>query len=308
MKILITGAHGMLGQKLGLVFGQETKEKLLLTDLEPDTFFKNDRFEYEQLDVTRRSDVKSLLSQYQPDVIINTAAYTDVDGCETDREFAWRLNVDGLKNLLIAARKLPNAYVVHLSTDFIFDGHDAPYAEDARPQPLSYYGKSKLASENALHSSGVPCAIVRTQLLYGNGYQVRKNFVTWVLSMLEAKQQFPVVTDQIGNPTFADDLAFGILKIIERRRQGTYHLAGPQAISRYEWAKTVASVFRFDPVLILPTVSAEIGQLAHRPPNSTFITLKFEAEFGMRFADVEQGLRRMAAQIRSGMNHTDLLP
>jgi dTDP-4-dehydrorhamnose reductase len=307
MNVLITGAHGLLGQKLSLVFGQETSEKVLLTDLAADTFFKNPRWEYEQLDITRRGDVKSLLSQFRPDVVINTAAYTDVDGCETEREFAWRLNVDGLKNLLIAARKLPGCRVVQVSSDFVFDGHYPPYGEASRPNPLSYYGKSKLAAENALLSSGVTGTIVRTQLLYGTGYEVRKNFVTWVLSQFEAKKPFHVVTDQIGNPTLADDLAYAILRIVERGRQGLYHVSGPESMSRYEWARQIAGVFRFDAELVQKTVSADIGQAAHRPPDSSFVTLKYEAEFGMRLCTVEQGLQRMAAQIRSGMSHTELL-
>ena len=135
----------------------------------------------------------------------------------------------------------------------------------------------------------------------------RKNFVTWVISMLEAKKPFGVVTDQIGNPTFVDDLAFAVLNIVERGRQGTYHVSGPKSMSRYEWAKLIAQVFGFNPDLVLPTTTNELGQAAHRPANSTFVTLKFEAEFGMRLCDPEQGMGRMASQIRSGMNHTDLL-
>jgi dTDP-4-dehydrorhamnose reductase len=233
MRVLITGAHGLLGQKLALVFAAETRWELLLTDLAARTFFINERFDYQQLDITSRADVKSLIAAYKPDVIINTAALTDVDACETDKVAAWRLNVDALKNLIIGARRIEGCRVVQISTDYIFDGRSGPFDEQSRPAPLSYYGKSKLAAENALLSSGVDCLVVRTQVLYGTGYEVRKNFVSWVLSQLEKGVPFKVVDDQTGNPTLADDLAWGVLKLIERRCGGVYHVSGPEAIDAF---------------------------------------------------------------------------
>ena len=307
MRILITGAHGLLGQKLALIYGQETEHEILLTDLAPQTFFRNPRFDYHQLDITRLGDVKSLLSQYQPDLIINTAAVTDVDGCEEDRLNAWRLNVDGVKNLLIPARRIPGCRLVQLSSDYVFDGTKPPYDEQSRPHPVSYYGKSKLAAENALLASAVDGLIVRTQVLYGTGFEVRMNFVAWVLSQLERGQPFRVVTDQKGNPTMADDLAFAILKLVERNCRGVYHVSGPESIDRFSFARKIAVIFEFDPALIGPTTSREIGQFANRPPDSTFITLKVESECDYHLSEVEQGLVRLRQQYKEGSAHTDLL-
>ncbi|MCZ7555384.1 MAG: NAD(P)-dependent oxidoreductase [Bacteroidia bacterium] len=307
MKVLITGAHGLLGQKLALVLGAETRWELLLTDLAPRTFFINERFDYQQLDITIRTDVKSLIAAYKPDVIINTAAMTDVDGCETDKVAAWSLNTDALKHLIIGARRIEGCRIVQLSTDYVFDGRSGPYDEQSRPAPLSYYGKSKLAAENALRSSGVDGLIVRTQVLYGTGYEVRKNFVSWVLSQLEKNTPFKVVDDQTGNPTLADDLAWGILKLIERGCSGVYHVSGPEAITRFSFARKIADIFGFQPGLITRTTSAEIGQAANRPMDSTFITLKFEAATGTRLGDTAQGLERLRYQIRDGAEHTGLL-
>jgi len=307
MRILITGVHGLLGQKLALIIGAETSYPLLLTDLASRTFFINKRFDYQQLDITRRADVKSLLLAWRPDIIINTAAFTDVDGCETDRVNTWKINVDGLKNLIIAARRIENCRIVQLSSDYVFDGRNAPYDEVSRPNPVSYYGKSKLAAENALLSSSVPGIIVRTQVLYGTGYETRHNFVTWVLAKLEQKAPFRVVTDQTGNPTFADDLAYGILKLIERGCSGVYHVSGPETIDRYSFARRIAEIFRLRPDLIAATTSADIGQSATRPPDSTFITLKFEAACNYRLSDVERGLLRLRHQFLHGADHTDLL-
>ncbi len=307
MRVMITGAHGLLGQKLALAFARETGDELLLTDIAPRTFFINKRFDYQQLDITQLSDVKSLVSAYRPDVIVNTAAMTDVDGCEEDKLAAWRLNVDGLKNLIIPARRIDNCRIVQLSSDYVFNGRTGPYDESSRPNPVSYYGKSKLASENAMLESPVGGIVVRTQVLYGAGYEVRQNFVAWVLAQLEKGAPFRVVDDQRGNPTLADDLAYGILKLVERGAGGVFHVSGPESIDRFSFAQKIAEIFGFDPGMISPTSSAEIGQAANRPPDSTFITLKFEAACNERLSDVTRGLERLRQQLRDGATHTDLL-
>ncbi|MFZ1730751.1 MAG: SDR family oxidoreductase [Bacteroidota bacterium] len=307
MRVMITGVHGLLGQKLALVFGRETNHELLLTDLAARTFFINKRFDYQQLNISHLSDVKSLVGSYRPDVIINTAAMTNVDDCEEDKLAAWQVNVDGLKNLIIPARRIEGCRVVQLSTDYVFDGRSAPYDETSRPRPVSYYGKSKLAAENALISGPVDGIVVRTQVLYGTGYEVRQNFVSWVLAQFEKDAAFRVVDDQRGNPTLADDLAYGILKLVERGASGVYHVSGPESLDRFSFAQKIAEVFGFDASLISPTTSAEIGQSANRPPDSTFITLKFEAACNERLSDTARGLERMRQQLRDGVSHTDLL-
>jgi dTDP-4-dehydrorhamnose reductase len=306
--LLITGAHGLLGQKSAIVAGQETDATILLTDLQRTTVFKNPRFDYHQLDIANRNDVKSLVASFRPDVIINTAAMTDVDACETDRQAAWNINCDGVKNLIAAARRIPSCRIVQVSTDYVFNGQSAPYDETSIPDPVNNYGRSKLAAENALIMDDLPSVIVRTQLLYGTGYEVRRNFVFWVLSMLKKKKPFTVVDDQTGNPTMADDMAFALILLATRQASGVYHVAGPQVMSRYEWARCVAEAFSMDRDLIQPASSADLGQAARRPMNSGFITLKYEAGFGHRLATVQDGLKRLDLQLRHGAQHLDLLP
>ncbi|MAT39004.1 MAG: dTDP-4-dehydrorhamnose reductase [Ectothiorhodospiraceae bacterium] len=308
MRILVTGAHGLLGQKIAIIAAQESDHEILLTDKDRDTFFKNPRFDYQQLDITERGDVRSLVKNYAPDAIINTAAITNVDACETEKELSWRVNVDGLKNLIFPAKKLGTCHVVQISSDYVFDGRSkAAYTETDRPNPISYYGKTKLAAENALKASGVSGAALRTQVLYGTGYNVRPNFVTWVLSMLEKGGPFNVVTDQIGNPTFVDDLAFGCLRIAEAKANGIYHVSGSESVSRYEFARAIADEYGFDPESIGTTTSEEIGQAANRPLNSSFSTLKFESEFRYKPANVQQGLARLYQQYREGSKHLKVL-
>ncbi len=307
MRILLTGAHGLLGQKTAIVIAQESAHQLLVTDLAPQSYFRPPRFDYEQLDITIIADVKSLISQYRPDAIINIAAMTDVDGCETDRELCWRINVDGVKNLLVPARKLDGCHFIQISTDYVFDGSTGMYDETSRPDPVSYYGKSKLAAENAIVMSGVSSTLVRTQILYGTGYKVRNNFVSWVLSLLEKKADVPAVTDQVGNPTFVDDLAFALALAAERRAGGIFHISGPEALSRYAFALKIAEVFGFDPKLVVPVVSADLGQMAHRPADSSFVTVRFEAAFGYRCSSPLEGLRKMYHQYRHGAQHLENL-
>jgi dTDP-4-dehydrorhamnose reductase len=294
-RVMITGAHGLLGQKLVEQLSYLPNYELLATSAEPRTFL-NSQCDYTQLDITARGDVKSLVANYHPAVIINAAAFTNVDECENEREHAWRVNVDGVKNLIIAARKI-DAQIIHLSTDYVFDGKNGPYHETDRPNPLSYYGKTKLAGENALHLSGVPHTIVRTMVLYGVARNVRPNFALWLIEELRQKQCVKVVDDQFGNPTLVDDLAYGILKIVELERQGTYHICGSEFIDRYHVALKLADVFGFDKRLITPIKTADLNQPAPRPLKSGFITLKAETELGIKAANVEQGLHIVKRQL-----------
>jgi len=299
-KVLITGAHGLLGQKISLILARESDAEILMTDIQRTTPFDVPRFDYHQLDVTRLGDVKSLVASYRPDVIINTAAKTDVDDCEIQRQEAWCVNVDSVKHLVIAARKLERCRIIHISTDYVFSGEEGMYSEDSRPNPVNYYGKSKLAAENVLRAGGVDHLIVRTQLLYGTGVNIRKNFVLWTLAMLKQGKPFGVVDDQVGNPTLVDDLAFAILKLAETSTEGLYHVAGSEAVSRYDWARAIAMVFGLDPDVIYPIRTAELHQSARRPMNSTFVTLKFESEFGFGLSNIQQGLERFRSQLQQG--------
>ncbi len=305
-RVLITGAHGLLGQKAAICFGRESDAEILLADLTRETPFPPPRFDYMQLDITERADVKSLVSSFRPDVILHTAALTDVDLCESERERTWRVNVDGLKNLIIPARRLEGCHLMLLSTDYVFDGRTGGYSEESRPNPVNYYGKTKLAAENALRLSGVRHTIIRTQLLYGTGIGVRQNFVLWALEMLGRRKSFGVVEDQTGNPTFVDDLAYALFKLAEQRKEGLFHVAGTEALSRHAFACRIARAFGFDEAMIRPIRTAELHQAAQRPADSTFVTLKFESEFGFRLSAVDQGLERLQDQYREGaefLNH-----
>jgi dTDP-4-dehydrorhamnose reductase len=249
-----------------------------------------------QMDITSKKDVKRVIHEAEPNVIVNCAAMTNVDACENERERAWKINVEGVEHLIEASRRT-NAKIYHVSTDYVFDGKSGPYDEQARPEPLSYYGKTKLASENALHISGVQYFIARSMVLYGTGINVKPNFALWLIQNLEQHHPVKIVDDQFGNPTLVDDLGQGILCAIELERLGTYHFAGRDIVSRYQFAVRLAHIFDFDPNLIVPIKTAQLRQPAARPMKSGLITLKAEVELGYRPSTVDQGLLVLRSQL-----------
>ncbi len=297
-RILICGANGLLGQRLALMLSSQTEYEVLHTSHHRSFVFDNRLLDYTQLDITRKSDVKSLVSSFHPDVIMNAAAATNVDWCETHREEAWKVNVVGVEHLIEAARKV-GARLIHVSTDYVFDGKSGPYKEDDRPNPLSYYGKSKLAAENALRISDIPYAIVRTIVVYGAGINVKENFPLWVFNSLRAGKRIRCVEDQISNPTSVNDLAFAVLKIFELNKTGIYHVCGSERLSRYEFARRVAEVFELDPELIERARTSDLQQIAPRPMVTGFITLKAESELHLKPMDTRQGLTLMKRELHS---------
>lgn len=276
-KILVTGANGLLGQALLKTFSGISE--LYAAAIEEAPALQLAR--YQQVDIADPKKCKQFIWQIKPDVIINAAAFTDVDACEDEKELCWRTNVKGVENLTAAARK-NMALFVHLSTDYIFDGLEGPYPEDFKPNPLGYYGKSKLASENAVRVAGVPYAIIRTNVLYGSGINIKNNFFLWVYHNLKAGRNINVVTDQFNNPTLAEELADGIRLLIDKSKYGIYNIAGKEYLNRYDFALKVAEVFGFSRERIHPITSEQLKQKAHRPMRGGLVIKKAKAELGYR--------------------------
>lgn len=295
-KILITGANGLLGQAVVNIFERESDYELIQSSIE-DKPFVSYGSKYLKLDVTNKEDVKNAVKKYQPNIILNCAAFTDVDKCETERELCWKLNVDAVKNLIIASR-INDAKIIHYSTDYVFDGKHGPYDETATPNPISFYGRSKLASENALITSGADYAIIRTMVLYGNGVYIKPNFALWLINKLVSKEQISIVDDMYGNSTISDDLAYGSLKLIEKNCKGIYNIAGRDIESRYEFTMKLCEVFKFDKSLVKKIKTKDLNQPAPRPLNSGLITLKAETELGFKPMDTYEALRYLKFQLR----------
>ena len=296
-RILICGSNGLLGQRLALMLSSQTDYEVLNTSRQRSFVFDHRLFDYTQLDITKKGDVKSLVSSFHPTTIINAAAAADVDWCEQHREDAWKINVVGVENLIEATRKV-GARLIHISTDYVFDGTHGPYSEDDKPNPISYYGKSKLASENAVRIAEIPHTILRTIVLYGNGIGVRDSFPTWVVKNLRTGKVVRCSEDQISNPTHVNDIAFAVVKSFELNRDGIYHVCGSERVSRHQFAVRTAEVFGLDPGLIQAVRSADLNQVAPRPLVTGFVTLKAQTELGLKSMDISQGLTVLKRELQ----------
>ena len=295
-RVLICGSNGLLGQRLALQLCTQTHYEVLNTSHHRSFVFDRQLFDYTQLDIRSKGDTKSLISSFQPDVILNAAAAANVDWCEANREEAWKVNVVGVENLVEAAKKV-GARLVHVSTDYVFDGKGGPYSEGDRPSPISYYGKTKLAGENAIRISGIPHAIVRTIILFGYAIDVRDNFALWVAGSLSQGKAIRCATDIIGNPTYVGDLSHAITRAFELGRSGLYHVCGPERLSRFDFARKIARVFTLDDSLIQPVAASALGHSAPRPLSSGFITLKAETELDFKPLSIDQALAVMKREI-----------
>jgi dTDP-4-dehydrorhamnose reductase len=295
-RVLICGSNGLLGQRLALKLGHETEYEVLNTSHHRQFVLDRHLFDYTQLDITNKGDVKSLVSSFRPDVIVNAAAMTNVDACETQRELAWKVNVVGVENLVEIARRI-NSHLIHISTDYVFDGKNGPYKENDRVNPINYYGRTKQAGENVILAGGIPATILRTIVVYGTGINVKNNFALWVVKNLREEKNIRCVEDQIGNPTHISDLATAVIKVIEHDRAGLYHIGGANAVSRNEFALKTAEVFGLSPALIQKAKTAELNQAAQRPLNTSLVTAKAEKELDLHPMTLAEGLELMKREL-----------
>ncbi len=292
-RILVTGANGMLGQRAIHFYKKNSNLAVLGTSVENDPVFCG--IDYISCNLTVRDKIKKVVSDFCPDFIVNTAAFTNVDLSEKEREAAWKINVKGVEYLAEAARVI-DAHIIHISSDYIFDGTSGPYAENEKPNPIGYYGRTKLASENALRISGAVHTILRTNVLYGIA-DSRPDFVRWVVKSVREGKQINIVTDQINNPTYIDDLVQAINKVIEFRKQGIYHIGGREFLSRFEFCEIIAEVFNLNKNLIKPILTEQLNQQAKRPLKSGLLTLKSETELGYKAHTMGEALTKMQREL-----------
>lgn len=291
MKILITGANGLLGQKLiSLLTHKKDIEVVATSKGKNVNYYELPEYHFRSLDITDREHVMEVIEDEKPDVIVHTAAMTNVDACEQQQSDCWKVNVLAVEWLLEASKNV-NAFFVHLSTDFVFSGSHGPLAEDEKTWPVNFYGKSKVEAELLVQQSGVDYAIVRTALVYGVAPSMsRSNIVLWVKESLENGKSIKVVDDQYRTPTLAEDLAEACWLIASKRAQGTFHISEAGVHTPYEMAVMVAEVFDLDTSLISKTDSNEFKQPAKRPPKTGFIIDKAKNELGFKPHTFREGL------------------
>ena len=284
-KILITGAFGQLGTSLCEVLSNKsilaTGRVMTLTE----------KYHCMELDITNQENVKELIRNYKPDIIIHLAAMTDVDGCEKNPETAFEINVGATENLL----KNFNGKFIYVSTDYVFDGEEGPYYEDDKVNPVSVYGRTKLYGENLVQESDLEWIILRSNIIFSYNDRTKASFVNWVVDSLKKKQMITVVNDQWNNPTWTNDLANVMSMMIEKNICGIYHYGGGDFLNRYEFAKMIASAFSLDRELIKPITTPELNWLAQRPLKSGLYTNKIELDLGIEPLPIQKALDKMVS-------------
>lgn len=298
MKILITGSNGLLGQKLIKLLLDKGEDTLIATARGGNRLpYPETDYVFDQMDITDKQQVLEVVTKYKPEVIIHTAAMTNVDQCETEREACWDQNVNAV-NYLIEASAKNDCFLLHLSTDFIFDGEDGPYDEKAKANPVSYYGESKLAAEKLLENSTINYAIARTVLVYGIAHDMsRSNIILWVKKSLEEGKEIKVVDDQLRSPTLAEDLAMGCYLIAKQKAPGVFNICGKDLLNPYEMALKTADFFNLDTSTMQRADASSFTQTAKRPPRTGLLIGKARTVLGYEPHSFDEGIAIVARQI-----------
>ena len=280
MKVLVVGAAGMLGRDVVLAAGNAGHDVI--------------GFGRTELDVTDAGALERKFDQERPDVVVNCAAWTDVDGAEEAEEAANAVNRDGAGNVAAAAAA-QGASVVYVSTDYVFDGaKGAPYVETDQPAPLSAYGRGKLAGEEATARANKRHFVVRSAGLFGIG---GRNFVETMLRLAEVQNEVLVVRDQVGSPTYTWHLAYGIVRLIEGVEFGIHHMAAAGACSWYDFAREIFEQAQIE-CKVLSATTDMLGRPAARPPYSALVS---QREHAIELPPWQDGLAAYLSQRRAEM-------
>ena len=295
MKILLTGSNGLLGQHLVKQLLETTSHEIIATGRGENRlpFTSSKQYNYFSLDITDGIAVNDFILSSQPDVIIHAAAMTQPDPCEENQVECWNINVTATRFLTDAAEQV-KARFIYISTDFVFDGLHGPYKETDEPGPVNYYGTSKLAAEKSVMTSKIQWAIVRTVLVYGNILVGnRSNIISWVKENLENNRPIKVVSDQWRTPTYVEDLAKGILLVLEKKATGIYHISGGEGMSPYDMAVVTADYLHLDKSLMTKVNADTFTQPAKRPLRTGFIIDKAKKELGYQPISFKEALKKM---------------
>lgn len=297
--ILVTGSNGLLGQKIIYALRNREGIRSISTSIGENRMSAKDGYIYQSLDITQEGQIAEAFEEFKPDVVINTAAMTNVDACETKKEEAFTMNVTAVQYLIDQCKKY-GTHFIHLSTDFVFDGEKGPYVETDEPNALSYYAQTKLDAERLIQRSGISAAILRTIIIYGVvDDKQRSNVVLWTINALKAKKEITVINDQFRSPTLAEDLADACVNAALLRRTGIYHVSGREVMNILDICRITAEFFGLDQQYIKPISSASLNQPAKRPPVTGFIITKAEKDLNYHPHSFLEGLQVVKNQLGS---------
>jgi dTDP-4-dehydrorhamnose reductase len=290
-KLLVTGASGLLGNKIV----ELAKNDYTIIPIHKTRPLNSNSL---KLDITDAIEVLNLLGKLRPDAVVHTASETNVDKCEIEKEQAWKINVEGTRNIAETCQKV-NAKFVYISTDYVFDGERGLYDEEDNPNPVNYYGLTKLEGEKQVIEHCKNYAILRTSVLYG-WHPWKQNFATWIINKLKQQQKITVVEDHYNTPTLADNLAEMVVEVAKKDLQGLYHASGCERISRYEFAKQIAKTFNLSSDLIKPIRMSQLtAWIAKRPKDSSLNTGKIQKQLKTKPLNITEGLNKMKEEMET---------
>lgn len=291
MHIHITGINGLLGQNIVNEFAPD--HTITGVDIGPSIFHDID---VAQLDLTNTTDLKKHIHKYSPDVVVHTAAYTNVDKAEDEEDLAYRLNAMVPEELarLCCGQDIP---LIHISTDYVFDGENGPYRESDPCNPKGVYAESKYAGERAVMVECNKVAVIRPNVMYGHGYDLKSSFVDWLILELSEGRPVNIVDDQFNNPSNARRLAAAIRTIIDNNGWDIWHFGSKEVVSRYTFALQIADVFGLPTELINAISTGALNQAAPRPMRSGLICEKIEQELGVNILSINDELRLLKEEM-----------
>lgn len=283
MRVFIVGASGFIGNILLDYFSKEHQVD--------GSFYSNPVEGLVHLDMTDKKFVMDIITSLKPDVIMHPAANPNVEYCEEHQKETWYVNVEGSKNLIESAHDI-GAKFVFFSSDYIFDGTEGPYSEEDIPNPINEYGKQKLAVEKLIKDSIENYLIIRTTVVYG-WERHGKNFVMAMIRNLNSGKFMKIPYDQIGSPTYADNMVQVVKELVKLDKIGVYHVAGSDLMNRYAFAKNVADIFELDESLLIPVTTDELGQKAKRPLKAGMKITNVQKDVSIHLMGVKEGLEEM---------------
>ncbi|MGB9729845.1 MAG: dTDP-4-dehydrorhamnose reductase [Thermoprotei archaeon] len=292
VRLLVVGGSGLLGSK---VMDVAARRGFVVYS----SYFshKTDFSGGLKLDVTDFSMVKDIIRRVNPDVVIHASAVTDVDLCEKNRELAYKVNVLGTGNVVKACESI-GAYLVYISTDYVFSGDKGFYKEDDEPNPINYYGYTKLEGERLVMSSNLKYLIVRTSVIYGAKPAAGKiNFALWIIEKLKNNEYVKVLTDQFISPTLNTNLAEMILEAVEKDLNGVYHMAGDERVSRYDFALKIAEIFNLNPKLVIKASMNDMNWIAKRPKDSSLNVEKTKSILNTKPLKLDEAIKKLKLEV-----------
>jgi len=292
LKLLVTGASGLLGHKIVQLALKRGHEVYSLFNEHPTNFGNPVK-----LDLTNQSQVSETIIKLKPEAIVQAAAYTDVDGCETNRDMAWKVNAEATKHVAIASANI-NSHITYVSTDYIFDGKKGFYSEEDQPNPISHYGYTKLKGEEFVKKHAKEWCITRTSAIYGWNQAKKLNFATWLINNLKQGKEVKALTDQYVSPTLNTNLAEMLLEIAERKTTGILNTAGATRISRHQFAIKLAEIFNLNTHLIKPARMNDMSWRAKRPRDSSLNVSRANAILNIKPLKLNKALEIMGREAK----------